>query len=35
MKESKGKYYDDYFRANLKSMRKHVERHKINYFLKV
>ena len=35
IKESKIKYYDDYFRADLKNIKKHVERHKANYFLKV
>ena len=35
IKESKRKYYDDNFIANLKSTRKHVQRHKINYLLKV
>ena len=35
IKESKTNYYNDYFRNKLKNIKKHMERHKINYFLKV
>ena len=35
IKESKTNYYNDYFRNKLINIKKHMERHKINYFLKV